>query len=323
MARPKSLDKRQDVCPFCNTRLRIQLQGSDRVECPCPECKAPLTAHLGMSGAVEVSKAKPTAAKAESREIAPDWSASFLSGRTRTVAAAVTGFFGILIVAAVTHSSNEPETGSESNFATAIDPASQVPPQQQSPADSQEKTEGSVLASKTSSAPAAALPEETPAETETAESPEVSEALALPAKVLGDPSVLLVVGTEPPAQSFTQKILNPGISTVPTDGEPVADPTTVSKPVSRPMSLRQRLGISIRSFRQEKPISLRELVQTIENMCQIRVDVSTVSAAHLDKQITVSRDRTTPADILTEAGRKCGLRIIVAENSIRLTSETE
>lgn len=323
MARPKSLDKQQDVCPFCNTRLRIQLPGNDRVECPCPECEAPLIAHLGMSGAVEVSKAEPAAAKAESREIAPDWSASFLSGRTRTVAAAVTGFFGILIVAAVTHSSNEPETGPESNFSTAIDPAAQVPPQQQSPADSQEKTEGSVLASKAPSVPAVDLSEETPAETETAESPEVSEALELPAKAPDNPSVLLVAGTEPPTKSSTQEIPNSGISAGIADVKPVADPTTVSKPVSRPMSLRQRLGISIRSFRQEKPISLRDLVQTIENMCQIRVDVSTVSAAHLDKQITVSRDRTTPADILTEAGRKCGLRIIVAENSIRLTSETE
>ena len=87
-----------------------------------------------------------------------------------------------------------------------------------------------------------------------------------------------------------------------------------------PMNIRQRLEISIIRFRQPDPVPLREVIRTVEQMCRVRVDVSAVPVEQLDSPITLSLTETTPAAILTEAGRKSGLRVIVDENSTRLVS---
>ena len=86
------------------------------------------------------------------------------------------------------------------------------------------------------------------------------------------------------------------------------------------MTLPQRLGISISSFRLTKPVPLREIIQTVEQMCRVQVDVSAASSQQLAQEVTVSLKDTTPAGILAEAGRKCGLAVIVGDDSVRMAA---
>lgn len=90
------------------------------------------------------------------------------------------------------------------------------------------------------------------------------------------------------------------------------------QPTPKPMSVRERLGFSIESFRQTKPVPLHDLIRTVEQMCRVLVDVSGVSPGSLSAEITLSLKETTPADILSEAGRKTALRVIVDESSVRM-----
>lgn len=95
------------------------------------------------------------------------------------------------------------------------------------------------------------------------------------------------------------------------------------QPTPKLMSVRERLGFSIQSFRQTNPVPLRDLIRTVERMCRVRVDVSGVSPASLSAEITLSFTDTTPADILSEAGRRTGLRVIVDESSVRMIPAEE
>ena len=93
------------------------------------------------------------------------------------------------------------------------------------------------------------------------------------------------------------------------------------QPTPEQKSVRERLGFSIKSFRQTKPVPLHDLIMTVEQMCRVNVDVTAASEKSLSTAITLSLVDTTPADILADAGRKTGLRVIVDESSIRMIPE--
>ena len=89
------------------------------------------------------------------------------------------------------------------------------------------------------------------------------------------------------------------------------------------MTVHERLEISISRFRQANPVPLRELIRTVEQLCRVRVDVSAASDELLETPVTLSLTKTTPSAILTEAGRKSGLRAIVDDDSVRLVPTEE
>ena len=94
-------------------------------------------------------------------------------------------------------------------------------------------------------------------------------------------------------------------------------------PTPKPMSVLDRLGFSIESFRQPKPVPLRDLIRTVEQMCRVHVDITGAPPDSLSAEITLSLKDTTPADILSEAGRKTGLRVIVDESSVRMIPQND
>ncbi len=95
------------------------------------------------------------------------------------------------------------------------------------------------------------------------------------------------------------------------------------QPTPEQKSVRERLGFSIKTFRQTKPVPLHDLIMTVEQMCRVNVDVTAASEKSLSTEVTLSLVDTTPADILSEAGRKTGLRAIVDESSIRMIPEVD
>jgi hypothetical protein len=133
-------------------------------------------------------------------------------------------------------------------------------------------------------------------------------------------SVQQIAGTEETTNPDSQGAATIDVRPHGDDISEVGSPEPPAQPVAKPMNVRSRLDISIRSFRQTKPVPLRDVIRTIETMCRVRVDVSAVPPKLLAAEVTVSLRETTPLRILTEVGREHGLRAIVAENSVQLIS---
>jgi predicted RNA-binding Zn-ribbon protein involved in translation (DUF1610 family) len=345
------LKRSQNVCPSCRTRLRISLQTESKTEFVCPECGADLVAKSTGNGGVEVSTVgnvpeltPPTQAATRIQSM---WTAN-----SRTIAAVVTALFGLLLAVYLTTSDGEPldrpgrnaegtagnadtETvaGSDNSNQSAGGPAS----------SKRDATEArSVVSNPDTKSPShlhTASGSENVATSPTIAGPPDSElastildeppiALTLPSLSDEKPtrpagSVQLIAGKEETARSDPQGQPHGNGATAKSDVAKVSTPTPTDEKTAKPMSVQERLGISIRRFRQTKPVPLRELIRTVEQMCRVRVDVSTASNEQLETPVTLSLTKTTPVAILTEAGRKSGLLAIVDEDSVRLVPAEE
>ena len=285
----------QNVCPSCRTRLRISLQGKAKTEFACPECGAALTARSTANGDVEVSAAEIASAPVPSAQPVSRLQTTWTQ-HSRTIAAVVTASIGILLAIFMTPSAGEPD------HQTNRDTTAALPKVQLATAPD---NAFAIAADPQKSAPPETIPELNQAFTDF---PSESLSDAISGRETG--SVPLNAATnennrpEPPSvpeNSNPQDIV--------TSKAPVVAP--VDKTAAKPMSVRKRLEISIRSFRQTKPVPLRQLIRTVEQMSRVRVDVSAVPDEQLGTLVTLSLTETTPAEILNDAGRKSGLRAIV------------
>ncbi|MFT4555897.1 MAG: putative RNA-binding Zn-ribbon protein involved in translation (DUF1610 family) [Planctomycetaceae bacterium] len=341
----------QNACPSCRTRLRVSLKAESKTEFDCPECGVALVARSTENGDVEVSTA------ANAQELTPPTQGvlrlhAVWSAKSRTIAAAVTASFGFLLVIYLTTSdrkpvhrsardangtvgnagtetvagsnkSNQPPggmTGSERDATAAMPVASNhetnSPSRRHTEVGSENATTSSSKAAPTDSELASTILNEPP--------------IALTLPTIGDEkptrpagSVQLITGNEETDRSDPPGHPDGNGATAKTDDSKVATHNPTDKEATKPMNVRQRLEISILSFRQTKPVPLRELIRTVEQMCRVRVDVSAASDEQLETPVTLSLTKTTPATILAEAGRKSGLRVIVGEDSVRLVPTEE
>jgi predicted RNA-binding Zn-ribbon protein involved in translation (DUF1610 family) len=313
-----------DACPSCSTRLRISLETADKSQFECPECGVALVAHQQSDGTIQIAEFSAILSEVSSHgvdfprsvRVTFPRSVSELPGGSRTVAAAVTLIVGILLLTFLLpggtdskHVGPDPDAAAADHHNNDVDPSD---------------AESSALAANSA--------DSLPTETHDAKPPPLIEApvdashaavIADSLPVPGGNDVNVASGTAA-AENHQSKITNAvGEQAKEPDAAEITKPASAAQPAAKPMSVRERLDISIRSFRQTKPIPLRDVIRIVERMCRVRVDISATSPEQLDKQITVSLQQTTPADILAEAGRNSGLRVIVEGASVRMISAPE
>ena len=341
----------QNVCPSCRTRLRVSRQAESGTTFDCPECGTELVARRTGNGEVEVSTAT-----AEQEPTPPNPSASRIkslwTSNSRTIAAVVTASFGILLVIYLTTSDGEPihrpdresaKTASTSDAQTVdVSEDSNRPAGEagsSAPGTTPARTVNSNLGNDSPLRPRSAAPSGNDATSPKTAEPPDSE---LASTILNEPPIALSLPTSGNDESTrpvssvqltagTQETDRPNPQGPPVDndaaakadGSKVPNPTPTKKKTPKPMTVHERLEISISRFRQANPVPLRELIRTVEQLCRVRVDVSAASDELLETPVTLSLTKTTPSAILTEAGRKSGLRAIVDDDSVRLVPTEE
>jgi predicted RNA-binding Zn-ribbon protein involved in translation (DUF1610 family) len=333
----------RDVCPSCNTRLRISLQGTTQYEFVCPECGDALQARLASDERVEISSV-PTGPLTElhAQSIAPV-PPELRLGRSRMIAAAIAASVGLIVFMLWTPSTDQSEhqndiaasvssqTVDNVNNVASADSTGPVIEADRLPDDASlaESDASSPLhnlaidsANRSESEPN--VRKVTPQQTATGLTELPIDLLNLPPRAVKPRhpagSVQQVAGTDETTNPDSQEAATVGKPPPGDDVSGIGGPDLPVQPIAKPMNVESRLGISIRSFRQTKPVPLRDLIRTIETMCRVRVDVSAVPPKLLAAEVTVSLRETTPLKILTEVGRKHGLRAIVGESSVQLIS---
>lgn len=347
----QTIAESQNACPSCRTRLRVALQAGTQTEFVCPECGTELVARSTGKRTLEISAVQKRAALSQPPRSA-SWRWLLISGNIRTTAVVITVSCGMFLAIILTPPVGEPclrpgrdardpaasvDTATVDNSGNSNQPAGgatgsefeatrarSVVPKRDTGSFSRRHTEAGSENAATS--PVDAIrPDSELASTISNEPP-----IALTLPPLGDEkparptgSVQLVAGKEetgrsdPPGQPLGDE------KTATADEVKVVTPNLADEKTAEPMNVQARLEISIRSFRQTKPVPLRELIRTVEQMCRVRVDVSAAADEQLETPVTLSLTKTTPSAILAEAGRKSGLRAIVDEDSVRLVSTDE
>lgn len=346
MTSQESHGRSRNVCPSCRTRLRVSRQAGSGTAFDCPECETELVVHSTGNGDVEVSTARGV------QELAlPNQAASRIkslwTSNSRTIAVIVTASFGILLVIYLTTSDGESahRPGREANRTRDTNETVTVAgndhlnqPVREKPGSIRDATAaGSVISdldTKSHSDPRsgteATSPNAGPPDSELASRILDEPPIALNLPTVGNEeatrpegSVQLTAGTKETGRGDPQGTSVGNDATAKADGSNDSTPTPAKKNNVKPMAVRERLDISISRFRQTNPVPLRELIRTIEQMCRVRVDVSAASDDQLETPVALSLTNTTPSAILTEAGRKSGLRAIVDDDSVRLLPTEE
>lgn len=308
------------VCPSCSTRLRISLETADKSQFGCPECGVAVVADQQSDGTIQISKFSAILSEASSHGVDLPRSVRQLPGGSRTIAAAVTLIVGILLLIFLIPGSTDPqqaEAGPDSAAGERHDDGDVVP------SDAESST---LIANSADPSINDKLDEQ---KLHLIEAPvDFSHADVVPDWIpaAGGKAVSVASGTETAANHTTkitraagEQTRDPDVAEIVTPA-PAALPALPEQATAKPMSVRERLDISIRTFRQIDPTPFRDVIRIVEQMCLVRVDISAASSEQLDKEVTVSLEQTTPADILAEAGRKSGLRVIVEGASVRIVS---
>lgn len=322
-----------DACPSCATRLRIALETAEELPFSCPECGVALVAHSGSTGSVEISAF--AAAPSDSPASAVDLSSllSRFPGGSRTVAIVATFAFGMVMLTCLIpereHSvipgverdggSVDKQSGDEMvadalpirstvvhDETESIDPGRDFSnPEFSSVAEELTVSDIAITA-------LSELPLDLP-------QPFRSDLESASEEVVGQGAT----GSEATPDEKLDLSIVTGDATEHPDAAPTDEPSTTVQPSRKLMSLQERMDVPINSFRQTKPMPLRDVIRIVEQMCLVRVDTSAVSEEQLSQQVAVSLLQTTPSGILTEAGQKTGLGVIVDDASVRLVSEVE
>lgn len=326
------------ICPACSTRLRISPRQSVIPNFHCPECDTALAADRGADQTV-VLCVIPTETSARQSRISLFQHAR--SGNSRLIAFVVAASIGwtilILTVPSVEseghqrlHVDVDREAGSTAgqNTTTSDNVSVSVPPA------SDQGSEGR----RRQFSDAAQDQRVVESESATARSGTATEHPA----GSSPPSQALQNDAVPDARLLTDReaaggppITKPPLSGVLSERELLrgsekpaevsADATSretagVDSTRVESMTRSQRLKIPVQSFRVTEPLSVRKVVQLVEQMCRVEVDTSAVMEGKLDRGVTFILQETTPVEILSEAARTSGLRVIVDETSVRLVA---
>jgi len=336
MTKPKSDRGSRDVCPSCKTRLRLSMNASDpSLEFDCPECEISLVASWEDTTGVKISAVEDeVSAEVPAQDQATRLTRN-LPAKPRTIAAMITASLGLILAISLASTEGTPSTKSSLDEA-AIPAGASDRPHDDSETPGKSFAEVVVLVEPAREGErivdtASQVPEQRNNVRSDSAGKAGNMSLAPPDGLIAKrsrESVKLVSadgeasGTDP-AVSAVEQIASDVKGDLPEGlvGKPLDGQSQQPKP--KPMSVQERLGISIESFRQSKPVTLRELIKTVEQMCRVHVDVTAASPDSLSAEVTLSLKGTTPADILTEAGRKAGLRAIVDESSVRMISEDD
>jgi len=305
------------------------------LEFACPECEISLLAIWTVTTGVEVSVAEEQVSGETSAHDAAIRLAGNLTTKHRTIAAVITASLGLIL--AVSLASIE-GTSSSNSLLEETDVRGIIADQSHEGAEAPDKSVVEV-ASTMDLAGEPHLPVDKASHITEQTNTDRSDAVERPGEVPLSPSDALVTkgvhdsvkpvsadgdasGSDPEAFSVAQIAAH--VKNKSSDGR-VLEPLDLQsqQPTPEQKSVRERLGFSIKSFRQTKPVPLHDLIRTLEQMCRVDVDVTAASANLLSTEVTLSLVDTTPADILSEAGRKAGLRAIVDESSIRMIPEED
>ena len=326
------------VCPSCKTRLRLSMSSENpSVEFACPECEIALVAIWTVTTGVVVSAAEDQVCGETPVHDAAIRLTRKLTAKHRTIAAVITAALGLMLVISLTSTGSTPSSHS-------IPEGTKVPgiaaAQSHEASDAANKSDADVARTMEQATEPQALVDTGSQITEQtyndrsddteqpdAVSPSPPPPAALIANAARD-SVKLVSadgdtsGSDPEASAVAQIAAH--VKNESSDGR-VLEPLDLQsqQPTAEQKSVRERLGFSIKTFRQTKPVPLHDLIMTVEQMCRVDVDVTAASEKSLSTEVTLSLVDTTPADILSEAGRKTGLRAIVDESSIRMIPEVD
>lgn len=326
------------ICPACSTRLRISPLQAVIPNFHCPECDTALAADRGADQTVVLRVIPVERSDRDSR-------VSLLqharSGNSRLIAFVVAASVGmvtlILTVPSVEseghqrlHVNVDSEAGSTAGRnVTASDNASvSMPPVSDQGSKGHRR--------QFSDAAADHLVLDTVSGTNRSGTPTVHPAgKSSPSQAVqndGASDARLLTGREaaggPPITKPPQSGVLPEREPFPVPEKPAevsADATSVETTgveSTRVESMRWslRLKIPIQSFRVTEPLSVRKVVELVEQMCRVEVGTSSVADGKLDRRVTLILQETTPVEILSEAARKSGLRVIVDETSVRLVA---
>lgn len=324
------------VCPSCKTRLRLSMDAENpSLEFACPECEISLVAIWTVTTGVDVSTTEDQVSGETPAHDAAIRLTRKLTAKHRTIAAMITASLGLILAISLTSTGSNPSSNS-------ILEGTEVPgiaaDQSHEASEAPDKTDAEVASTmelvrepQPIVDTASHITEQTYNDrSDSVEQPGGVSSLppdALIAKAARD-SVKLVSadgdasGSDPEASSVAQIAAH--VKNESSDGR-VLDPLELQaqQPTPEQKSVRERLGFSIKSFRQTKPVPLHDLIMTVSQMCRVDVDVTAASENSLSTEVTLSLVDTTPADILSEAGRKTGLRAIVDESSIRMIPDVD
>lgn len=334
------------VCPSCNTRLRLPQLEAEESQFDCPECQTSLAIRRDGDGNTAVSIFEPPAAEEPSESLAGSRPAILRDARSRLIAAAVSTAGGIVIALLLIPTdkpvdrSGQHVTDAEHVPAPEVDPIPQQPASNVIRRDTANSgtTRPDLMNEPANTLPAiAARPDNrrpdtdsvTEQEIENTEKTVIADLSELPVKLSLPSASSRQADTRSAASGETARTTRlPGndskittVSGTAGSNEPTKatlPSTTEKQPSPRPMTVQQRLEISIRRFRQTKPVALAEIIRTVEQMCRVQVDTSVLSSDQLNQEVSVSLQNTTPALILTEVGRKTGLRVIINGNSVQM-----
>jgi len=321
-------DRPGGVCTSCNTRLRLIPRDAAEYHSECPECGASLVIRFRADGSASVSLFDTSAASSLPRKPAPSRSPHWWVENSRNIAATITVAGAIALAIMLMSSASESQQDSTSFDNAGAAPVQNNKRQPDKPTDREvqrktSKSETSLPGSQTVSTPTVpALPVLTGNEQLSSGSATKDEARSRPDITVADLSELPVQLSLPSDSKASIATIGGTIDDSSLPNTIVAAATTAG---SRPekMSVSERLEISIRSFRQTKSVPLSDVIQTVEQMCRVQVDTSAASLEQLNNQLSLSLENTTPALILTEAGRKSGLRVIVDKDSVRMISNQD
>ena len=338
MTNPGLLNSPSSVCPACNTRLRISPDGKVEMRYACPECRAGLVVQCRSDGTFIVTTVADESPR-KKRGLSQFYRQ--LTGNSRNIAFAVAASIGFTMLSLLTPAVETSPPGPRIDIVAAdrqIKPGSKtvadhLPDDRLQKPHSEPKNDDSnefddrlriqdvaVSAPITNRLDASEKTENGVNHPSDGSIDETASAL-IPGSITDVRKIL----TEQPVELIIAESATPD-SEIPRESpvESQSPETVVSAAEKQsavgPMTLPQRLGISISSFRLTKPVPLREIIQTVEQMCRVQVDVSAASSQQLAQEVTVSLKDTTPAGILAEAGRKCGLAVIVGDDSVRMAA---
>ncbi len=336
MTKPKSDRGSRDVCPLCKTRLRLSMTANEpSLEFDCPECEISLIASWEDTTGVKISAVEDEVSTEVPAQDQATRLTRNLRAKPRTIAAVITASIGLILAISLASTEGTPSTKSIPDE-TGIPGDAVDPPGEEAEVPDKSVAEVAIPIEPAREAglivDAASEISEQRSNDRSGSAEKAGEmSLAPPVGLIekaGQPSVTLVSadseasGTDPAVSAVEQIVsdvkgdLPEGLVGKPLDGQS-------QQPKPKPMSVQERLGISIESFRQSKPLTLREVIKTVEQMCRVHVDVTATPPNLLSTEVTLSLKGTTPADILSEAGRKAGLRAIVDESSVRMIPEDD
>lgn len=323
------------ICPACNTRLRVSPREAAIPNFHCPECDTALAADRGADQTV-VLRVIPA-------ETPVDRCGFSLLQRSRCqhsrliafVVAASIGWTLVMLTVPDVESEGRRrrhvEFDSDAQSTSNQDVTVAVPPEQEEAPDDHRRQfsdtapDHRVVESDAGSARSVAATDDSAGSVPASQSLKSDAALSagLLTQYEPDGARPVAIHPQPGVVSDDESLPASEKPAEVSDDETSTEATGLKSAAVQSMTLSQRLEIPIQSFRITESLSVHEVVRLIEQMCRVEVDTSGASAGKLEREVTLLLQETTPVEILSEAARKSGLRVIVDETSVRFVSDDD